>query len=170
MVGGLGPDSAAPCWLCAGQRCWLALWLWSLHSGRALSQALASFCSPGNWQGWIIKCVYGAEKQENRDETEQQEIPSGDLQKERREERERERYSFCCLGLSWEEEKFGLRGPTYWNITVPQSVVENKSFYSDHCREFSILQIRLSTFVLSHFDIVQNFLIRWDETLVLDLC
>lgn len=127
MAGGLGPDSAAARRLCAGQRRRLALWLWSLHSGRALSQALASLGSPGDWQGWIIKCVSGAEEQESRDETEEQdgwEIPSGNLQKGRRKEGERERDSLCCLGLSWEEEKFDLRGPTYClkNLPVPHTL------------------------------------------------
>lgn len=96
MAGGLGPDSAAARRLCAGQRRRLALWLRSLHSGRALSQALASLGSPGDWQGWIIKCVSEAEEQESRDETEEQdgwEIPSGNLQKGRRKDGERETLS-----------------------------------------------------------------------------
>lgn len=34
--------------VCAGQKRQLRLWLWSLHSGRAHSQALASLGSPGD--------------------------------------------------------------------------------------------------------------------------
>lgn len=41
----------------------------------------------------------------------------------RKEERGRERDSLCCLGLSWEEEKFDLRGSTYClkNLPVPHT-------------------------------------------------
>lgn len=45
---------------CTGHRCRLTLWLWSLHSGRALSQAIALFGLPLGWTGLKNerKCVF----------------------------------------------------------------------------------------------------------------
>lgn len=109
----------------------------SLHSGRALSQALASLSLPGDRLGWIIKCVSGAEEQESRDETEERdgwEIPSKILRKGRRRKGETLSRGPQLRGVEiWSEGSYLLfekpSSPTHsWTHTVPQSAVENRGF------------------------------------------
>lgn len=182
LAGGLGPDSAAACWVCAGQRRQLALWLWSLQFGRALSQAFALLGSPGGRQGWIIKCVSGPEEQESRDETEEEdvwEIPSKNLLKGGEKEGVRDCFS-QLFGLQlrggeiWSEGSYLLFGkrssPTHcWMFTVLLSAMENRGFNTARCTELSIffLQALQSTLVLLHFDTILNFLISDTSWLLL---